>query len=155
MLSLLQQRFPGGSVFFGTGAPTGNRRCRSPSAAKRDRASERTAGYALTDALVALLVLAMALIFSINAFRVSRAMADQATELRQAQVLITEILEAGPRTLQDTNGVAAGFAWQLQMRPTGSEAAIPTCHRQVTLSGLHTHHAFLGATLETCPPGAG
>jgi hypothetical protein len=108
-------------------------------------------GYALIDALVGLLIIAMGLIFSLEAGQQARAAADQALEVRHAQTLLTQLIETGPRGFDDAAGATDAFAWQIETRATGGERPIEVCHRQVTLTNVRSKRTYQAATLETCP----
>jgi hypothetical protein len=119
-----------------------------------DRAADAIAaesGYVLVDALVALLIFALALVFSLQAGRQARAAADQASEVRQAHTLLAQLLETGPQQFEDASGAAGAFSWQVETRTTGAERPIEICHRQVAVTNLRTKRAYRAATLETCP----
>jgi hypothetical protein len=105
----------------------------------------------LVDALVGLLIIAMGLVFSLEAGRQARTAADQASEVRRAQTLLAQLLETGPRSFDDTAGATDSFAWQVETRATGGERPIEVCHRQVTLTNVRSKRTYRAATLETCP----
>lgn len=101
--------------------------------------------------MVALLILSMAVIFSLDAGRQARASAAQALELRRANTLLSRLVETGPRTFDDTTGTSDKFSWTIQTRATGGERPIIVCHRQVSLTNLESLRTYQVATLETCP----
>jgi hypothetical protein len=109
------------------------------------------AGYALIDALTALLILSMALVFSLRAASQARFAADQAREVRAAQVLLAQLLETGPRSFEDAAGDADVFSWRVETRSTGADQPIAVCHRAVVLTSHRTKRTYQAATLETCP----
>lgn len=124
-------------------------RGRSLDATRGDPSAE--AGYALVDALVGLLIIAMGLIFSLDAGRQAHMAADQAAEFRRAQTLLAQVMETGPRSFDDAAGTSDAFSWQIETRATGGERPIEICHRQVTLINLRSKRTYKAATLETCP----
>ncbi|HEX3365603.1 hypothetical protein [Phenylobacterium sp.] len=109
------------------------------------------AGYALVDALVGMLILALAVIFSLDAGHEARVVADQAQEVSRAHTLLTQLLESGPRSFNDATGTSGAFDWTIETRTTGGERPIAVCHRQVKLTNVATKRAYQAATLETCP----
>jgi len=109
------------------------------------------AGYALVDAMVALLMLSLTLIFGLRAAGEARHAADQASEARRAQALMAGLLNRGPRTFSDSSGTTDAFSWSLQTRGTGADQPVAICHRAVALTGLASHRVYRAATLETCP----
>ncbi|HEX4712061.1 hypothetical protein [Phenylobacterium sp.] len=103
------------------------------------------------DALVALLIFALTLVFSLQAGRQARTAADQASEVRQAHTLLAQLIETGPRRFEDTSGATGGFSWQVETRATGGERPIKICHRQAAVTNIRTNRVYRTATLETCP----
>lgn len=112
-------------------------------------------GYALIDALVGLLIIALGIVFSLQAGRQAKVAADQAWEVRRAQTLLAQLMETGPRSLEDATGETDAFTWRVETRITGGERPIEVCHRQVTLTNQRSQRTYQAATLETCPVGAG
>jgi hypothetical protein len=108
-------------------------------------------GYALVDALVALLIFAIAMAFSLQAGRQARLAADQAREVREAQVLLAHLIETGPSRFEDAMGATGGFTWRIETRLTGAEQPIAICHRQVAIRNARTQRAYQLATLGSCP----
>jgi len=109
------------------------------------------AGYALIDALVGMLILSLAIIFSLDAGRQARVAAEQAREVSRARTLLAQLVETGPRTFDDTTGASDDFTWTVQTRATGGERPIEVCHRQVLLTNIGSRRNYQAATLETCP----
>jgi len=108
-------------------------------------------GYALVDALVGLLIIAMGLIFSLEAGRQAHTAVDQALEVRRAQSLLIQLIETGPKSFTDSAGTTDSFSWQVETRATGGERPIQVCHRRVILTNVRTRRTYGAATLETCP----
>lgn len=106
------------------------------------------------DALTALLILSLALVFALRAAGQARTAADQASEVRAAQVLLAQLLENGPRSFQDTAGDVDTFSWRVETRSTGADQPIAVCHRAIFLTSHRTKRTFQAATLETCPVAA-
>jgi len=108
-------------------------------------------GYALIDALVALFIMAMALILSLQATAQARRAATQAWEVRRAQTLLAHLAEIGPRSFEDTSGFSDGFAWRIETRTTGGERPIEVCRRKVRIDNVRSHRTYELATLTACP----
>ncbi|MDZ4372183.1 MAG: hypothetical protein U1C74_12265 [Phenylobacterium sp.] len=115
------------------------------------RQAEPDAGYALTDALVAVLILATALILSLAALGQARAAADVAWEARQAKVLLDYLLQTGFHQDQPLVGKTGAFTWVLRTEATGAERPIAICRRSVSLEHGQSGRSYAAATLETCP----
>lgn len=127
----------------------GARSCSASSAGANPAGRED--GYALIDALTALMIFSMALVFSLQAVARARLSADQATEVAQAHQLLAWLIETGPRSFTDSSGVAQGFTWRIETRSTGAERPIAVCHRQAFVTNLLSHRAYQAETQETCP----
>lgn len=115
------------------------------------RPTGRSAGYALTDALVAILILAMALVLSLTALNQARDAADSASEVRRAHVLMAHLIEAAPHRYALSTGFSDDFAWSVATTVTGAERPIEVCRRAVALENGRSGRTYAAATLETCP----
>jgi len=111
-------------------------------------------GYASIDALVALMILSLAVILSMTALQQARQAANAALEVREAGILLSRLLESGPRSMEPASGQAQGFAWALNTTPTGSERPIEVCRRQALVTSAASGRSYAAATQETCPPAA-
>jgi hypothetical protein len=109
------------------------------------------AGYALTDALVAMLILAMTLVMSLRALGQARDVADRAWEVRRAETLIAYLIEAAPHRYEASAGARDGFGWRVETTTTGAERPVEICHRTVALENRHSGRRYRAATLEACP----
>lgn len=122
----------------------------------RDRGGER--GYAVVDAMVALMILSVAAILSFRAVETARQAAASAWEVRRAQALLSHLMDTGPRTYTPSAGERDGFRWRLETSITAADRPVEICRRTVSLSHLRTRRTYDAATLETCPseaaPGA-
>lgn len=108
-------------------------------------------GYAAIDAMVALLILAMSVIFSLQATGQADRVVDMAWETRRAQTLLSHLVETAPRNLEDAVGQSDGFSWRVETRVTGAERPIAVCRREVRLESAATRRRFQASTLEVCP----
>lgn len=109
------------------------------------------AGYALTDALVALMLLAVSLVFSLTTLQQAREIGRVAGEYRRADLLLGQLMAETPRRLLAQDGVRDGFRWQVEMAATGAEQPIALCRRSVAVLSEATGRQFHLSTLETCP----
>jgi hypothetical protein len=117
----------------------------------RLRLDARDGGYAAVDAMVALLIIALTIVLSLQAVLQARRSAAMADEIRGAQVLMARLLDSGPRSFSPAAGTTNGFSWRLETAPTGLDRPIALCHRGVTLNSAATGRTFKAGTLETCP----
>jgi hypothetical protein len=119
--------------------------------AARLRGGRGDAGYALTDALVAMLILSLALVLSLRALGQAREVVEVAWEVRRADSLIGHLIEAAPHRYEASAGTSDGFRWTVETAITGAERPIEVCRRAVGLTNLRSGRAYAAATLETCP----
>jgi len=108
-------------------------------------------GYALTDALVAMLILSTTLVLGLTALGQARQVADAAWEARRAEALVSYLLETAPHTYASTAGNNGAFAWTVETTGTGAERPIEVCRRAVALRAVRSGRTYGAATLETCP----
>jgi len=80
-------------------------------------------GYAAVDAMVALVILAMTITFALGAAQAARRAAVVAEETRRAVQLLRYLVDEAPLTTTIQSGVANGFTWRVQTRPTISRMA--------------------------------
>lgn len=109
------------------------------------------AGYALADALVAVLILSMTLVLSLRALGQAREAADVAWEVRRAQALLAHLMEAAPHRYAPSAGESDGFTWTVETAITGAERPIEVCRRAVSVHSARSGRDYAAATLETCP----
>jgi hypothetical protein len=109
------------------------------------------AGYALTDALVAMLILATSLVLSLAALGQARDAADVAWEVRRADALLAHLIETAPHRYAASSGETDGFSWTVETTATGAERPIEVCRRAVALENERSGRLYRGATQETCP----
>lgn len=146
MITVKLQRLGGQRVACVVGRPV---RLGSAFGARAKRSAE--AGYALTDALVAMLILSLTLVMSMRALDRARAAAGAAWEARRADSLIGHLIEAAPHRYASSGGVSDGFAWRVETTITGAERPVAICRRAVSLQSQASGRHFEAATLETCP----
>jgi Tfp pilus assembly protein PilV len=112
-------------------------------------------GFALVDALVALLLLSTTLIFCLDAVTQANRAAKAAAEVRRANTLLANLIDTAPSDLEnDLDGRTDGFDWRFETRTTGAERPIIVCRRLATAENRQTHRRYQISTLETCPPTA-
>lgn len=78
-------------------------------------------------------------------------LAARAEEIRRAETLLTQVLEAAPRSFATSSGVRDGFAWRLDTTMTGTEQFIDVCRRAASVRPTEGARIYRAATLETCP----
>lgn len=113
--------------------------------------SAADAGFASVDAMVALVVLAMSTALGLSALHQAHRVATRADETHRAQTLLTQVLEAGPRSFATSSGLRDGFAWRLDTTTTGTEQFIDVCRRAASVRLGEGGRIYRAATLETCP----
>jgi hypothetical protein len=101
--------------------------------------------------MVSMLILAMTVILSLRAVQEADHVAKAGEEIRQANVLLGELLDNGPRTFQVAEGQAGRFHWTVETQTTGSERPVAVCRRVVSLTNTDTLRRYASTTLETCP----
>jgi hypothetical protein len=111
----------------------------------------RDEGYIAVDAMVALLIIALATVLSLQAVERAHSAATAADEYKTAQIVITDIMEGGPRSFTVATGNARGFSWRLVTEVTGSQHPIAICRRALTLQASRSGRTFQASTNETCP----
>lgn len=119
------------------------------------QAVSRQSGYVLTDALVAMLILSLSLMMSLSALGRAREVADVASEVRRAQVLMVHLMETAPRRYGSVAGLSDEFAWSVETVVTGAERPIEICRRALTLKNARSGRTYAAATQEVCPITAG
>jgi len=109
------------------------------------------AGFALTDALVAMLILSMTLVLSLSALGQARDVAEVAWETRRAQSLLSHLIESAPHRFEASAGSSDGFTWAVETTTTGADRPVAVCRRAVTLENRLSGRSYQAATLEACP----
>lgn len=110
------------------------------------------AGYVAVDALVALMIFASTLIYSISATHGSRQAADLALEYRKANELAGYLLETAPTAPGHTAGSADGFTWtRVVAEPVDTFGPGAICERHVVLTGVRDGRVFEARTNAVCP----
>lgn len=140
---------PGGAALQLITRSFGDRRVPINPRSARD---DGCAGYALTDAIVAMLILSMSLAICFGALARARDAAAAAEEMRRADALISYLMTTTPHREVPSSGVTDGFKWTLRLGITGAERPIAVCQRDVALESSKSGRVFRAATLETCPP---
>jgi hypothetical protein len=116
-----------------------------------DNAAE---GFAAVDAMVALLILSVTVIFSLEAVETARHAAVAAEETRRATTLLRYLVDSAPDAISQKSGRANGFAWRVDVRP-GAPTGVPmaiVCDRTADLVSEKTGRRFRLATAAICPP---
>jgi hypothetical protein len=145
MITLKLQRFGG----YGVACAAGDLWTLEASA-RPDRQADDEGGYALADALVAMLILTVVLIMSLRGLGQARDAGDLAWEARRANSLLAHLIEDAPHRYEVSTGTTDGFSWQVETTGTGAERPIEVCRRAVTLAS-RTGRTYRAATLEACP----
>lgn len=121
----------------------------------RSGRAQADAGFAAVDALVALSIIAVAMVLSFEALTQASRAASAALEVRRAETLLRNVLEAAPRTYDTSGGASGGFTWRVDTQATGAERPIAICRRAAALRHVASGRGYEASTLETCPPSEG
>ena len=116
-----------------------------------DHLWKQSHGYAVLDAMVALMIIAGSIVFSLEALHSARKSADRAIERRSAAGLLTQLLQASPDRFEGQAGRNEDFSWSTTLGATGGERPIEVCRHAVTLTGERSGRTFTASTLTTCP----
>lgn len=115
------------------------------------RLSHADHGYVAVDAIVALLIVALATILSLQAVRSAYQAVATASEYKRAQILIAYVMDTGPRSFTPANGAADGFTWQLVTQATGFERPVAVCRRALSVRAEKSARTYQASTREICP----
>jgi hypothetical protein len=108
-------------------------------------------GFVLVDATVALLIVSAVLVLSFMGVRTANAAALRAEEVRQAEILLRDLMLNGAHSLAPSHGETGSFAWTLEETQTSTLHPVALCDRRVTLRNLRSSRAYDVATVDTCP----
>jgi Tfp pilus assembly protein PilV len=118
-------------------------------------AGERaTDGFAAVDAMVALLILSVTIVFSLEAVQTAKRAATAAEETRRATALLRYLVDSAPDAVSQQSGRANGFGWRVDVRagaPSGVPMAV-VCEQTADLVSEKTGRRFRLATAVICPP---
>lgn len=111
------------------------------------------AGFATADALVAMLILAVTIALSVQTVATGRKLSRKATEVRQAQLLLDQLLTQPSPAEATEAGATPAFEWRLESRivsPLVDPEAPRFCERQATLQSLPRRAVYTGALKTLC-----
>jgi hypothetical protein len=111
----------------------------------------RQAGYVLVDAIVALLILSFTLVLAFVALQTANGTAVRAEEIRQAEVLIRDLMLDGVNSLTPASGVSGGFTWTLQTDATAVSRPVALCSRRARVQSKTSARAYAAGSLVACP----
>lgn len=112
----------------------------------------RADGYAVVDAMTAMLILALTVTLSLQAVGVGLDAARRTGELRGAEALLRALMIDGPRQFGAVEGRSGDFAWRLETQPTGAERPIELCRRAAAVASTRSLRRYAAVSLESCPP---
>ena len=110
-------------------------------------------GFAAADALVALMILAVTIVLSLEAAATAGRAARAALETRQASETLRQALQLSPPTPGVASGSTSLFAWRVDTRSSGAVsnlAALRLCDRSASATSIRSRHRFSLATTEPC-----
>lgn len=108
-------------------------------------------GYAVIDAMVGLMIIAMVLIEGLGAARNASQAGAMALDLRRAHQLLVHLMEMSPDRLGEQSGISSGFAWRVETAVTGGERPIEICRRAAELTQQESGRRYAMASLQSCP----
>jgi hypothetical protein len=104
------------------------------------------------DALVAMAMLASTIVFALAAGHQALHASRAGLEVRQANDLLTYILENSRDAASVTTGATDIFLWRLNVdEPLPSAAAATLCAHAVTVTSRRTSKTYAARTTEICP----
>lgn len=109
------------------------------------------AGFAAVDALMALTILAITIAFAINAVGVGQRAARTASETRNAQALMSALLNAPIRQPGVHRGASSGFDWTVTVTPRSGHMSPILCDTKVEVAGRTSRRTYQLSTAEICP----
>lgn len=139
LLKLGHTRRPGASGLIGLCA---SRNCAGSGA---------TEGHAVIDAMVALLMISLTLVYGLRAVDQAENAAARAEEIRQATRLLSELMATAPRSYAASSGATDRFDWTVVTQITGAERPIEVCRRAIELRDRKSSRAYAASSLEICP----
>lgn len=106
------------------------------------------------DALVALVVLSTTIALALQAADTARRAARQAAEMRRAEALMRHLLDGPVSTPGTRKGAAGELDWRVVVTASAAGASSETriCELRVELRGRASRRAYVGQTVEVCPP---
>jgi hypothetical protein len=109
-------------------------------------------GYMAVDALVATTMLASTIVFALAAGHQALDASRAGLEVRQADDLLTYIVENSRDAAGVTTGATDTFLWRVAVDPPiPSAAAASLCAHAVTVTSRRTSKSYGVATTEICP----
>lgn len=114
----------------------------------------QTDGFAAVDALLALMILSITLIFSLAAAHTARRAADSAARTREADQILQGLLQTAPHAIGETQGRAGRFEWRVTTQPSQSDVRWPNaqiCLRSAQVRAIGTGRLYGLSTAEICP----
>jgi hypothetical protein len=101
--------------------------------------------------VVALLMISLTVVLSLEALAQARRTAALALETRQAGALITELFLIAPDSFATLTGEREGLAYRVETTLTGADRPIEVCRRAVRVTRTATGRTYQAATLTICP----
>lgn len=111
-------------------------------------------GFALVDALVALVIFTTTLSLCLSLADTSMKLGSRSLELRRANLLGRYLLETARQTAGGSDGRDNGFWWQVNVTSTPAPGAseVKLCARSVELRSTESGRRYGFSTVEICPP---
>lgn len=109
-------------------------------------------GFAATDALVALAILAMTIAMSLSAVTAGRRAVTAAADTRAADTLMRALLDDAPRRPGLYRGQTPRFDWKLRVAILPSEAALRMCRSSAEVQAKRSRRRFALTSDAVCPP---
>lgn len=116
--------------------------------APKGRAGEADAGFAATDALVALLILSTTLALVLGGVTTGRHLSEVADQTEEAARLGRAIFTRNAEGSRQVEGRTARFAWRLESQPLGGRAEL--CAKDLSLRSLKDGRTYRFASAGEC-----
>jgi hypothetical protein len=115
---------------------------------------DASAGFAVVDSLVALMILTVTLVIALQAAQAARQAASSALEMRRAEGLFRFLLDSQPPAVGALVGQAEDFKWRLDTQlsaPQAGTTSAQICGRTLQLRNIRSGHRYRVDTAVVCP----
>lgn len=110
-------------------------------------------GFALVDALTALVMLATVIALALSVVGTSRRLAAAASETHQAVTALNYLLVLPLQSQIARSGESSAFTWRVALASASAPAhlGVPMCQRSVVLQSRKSQRGYQAESLEPCP----
>jgi len=108
----------------------------------------RDDGFALVDAMTALLILSITLGLAFQAGRTALQAARATAEIEDARAMLDDLMQA--RFDGDVSGLSARLAWRVNSEKVSTQGPFALCRRTAEVRARRDQRRFSAETLEPC-----